>query len=136
MGGVVQGFGGLRHLYLDGIHLDQVLELVGIDGLLGMVETLSVRWGQSETLEAPEFGDRYSAAFEVLGRHCGNVRHLNLGVPSLDEALLQKLAPLDLSTIDFMPLCSSLDNGIEEVARRIWSQAEVTAKGTYQASVF
>jgi hypothetical protein len=136
MDGAVQGFGALKHLYLDGIHPDQVVELVGIDGLLGSVETLSVRWSQSETLEAPEFGGGYGTAFEALARHCGNVRHLNLGVPSLDEALLRKLAQLELSTIDFMPLCSSLESGIEEAARRIWPQAEVTANGTYQAGIF
>jgi hypothetical protein len=70
-----------------------------------------------------ECGNNYEAAFRVLGHECGSVRHLNLGVVSLDEALLQELAQLDLLSVSFIPMYPSL----EEAARGIWPQAEVTA---------
>jgi hypothetical protein len=132
MDGEVQGFVGLRHLFLDGTHPDQLCELDGLNNLLGAVHTLSVRETKSETMEC---GYEYGAAFGVLGRMCAGVRHLNLGVASLDEALLRELAQLQLSKIDLMPGHSSLDGGLQEAAREIWPEVEVTAQGDYQMGV-
>lgn len=129
MDGGIQGFGNLQHLYFDGTHPDQLCELVGVNALLGAVRTLSVRSGQPETVER---GNKYDAAFRALGHECVSVRHLNLGVASLDEALLRELAQLDLLTINFIPMYPSL----VEAALGIWPQVEVTAQGDYQTGFF
>lgn len=125
----VGGFARLYHVYFDGTPPGQLVELTCLGLLLPAARMLTYRGPRNES------ADKFVPAFKSLNLSCKRLQHLDLGLASLDAALLGLLAGLNLTSVNFLPVDSPLDGILEATARNIWPSAEIATRGYNYRSI-